>query len=281
MKLSDLLEDVKDLTFRLPRRVVTKDALEGLSKIDKLSFLKMELFALAFAEEGRDMNGFHPSEISYEDTLCYRKLYYDLAGLKADVTYRKDIDDRLQRIFDLGTMVHLYIQTSLYEQGVLEEAEVSIYSKRYNIVGHADGIVKQKDGFFPDLLKGERAMLEIKTINSYGFNGNKYRAGLTEPKVEHIKQASIYANFLGLDKIVFIYYNKDNSEIKTFTVGVDGKYLDSTLPKLRELVVLNSRNKLRKGKDISNHVLPVRQCRNVKSKLAQQCPYVKSCFTHK
>jgi hypothetical protein len=211
MNLSDLIATKKELTFNFPKGEITKESLEKLSQIEKISFLKLELFRLAFAEEGRDTSGFHPSEISYEEKKCHRKMYYDLYGLASDVAYIKDVDDRLQRIFDLGTMVHLYIQTSLYYEGLLEEAEVAVYDKRTNIVGHADGIVKQKDDVFPDLLAGERAMLEIKTINSYGFNGNKYRAGLTEPKIEHIKQASIYADILGLDKIVFIYYNKDNS----------------------------------------------------------------------
>lgn len=121
---------------------------------------------------GKDRNhGWNsPSGVSN----CCRLTYFMRKGVEADY---KANEPRLQRIFDNGTCVHLRLQNYLLKSGVLLDDEAPLFNSEYKIMGTTDGL----------LLDGNTlAVLEIKSINAYGFNA------LKDAKDEHKLQASIY-----------------------------------------------------------------------------------------
>jgi CRISPR/Cas system-associated exonuclease Cas4 (RecB family) len=87
------------------------------------------------------------------------------------------IDARTRRIFDNGSHVHLRLQQYMRDAGILEMDEVPVCSREYNIQGHTDGIAS---------IGGELAIVEIKSINSYGFSA------LSGPKEDHKRQGLVY-----------------------------------------------------------------------------------------
>ena len=121
---------------------------------------------------GKDINhGWNsPSGVSN----CSRLTYYMRKGVEADY---KANEPRLQRIFDNGTCVHLRLQNYLLKSGVLLDDEAPLFNREYEIMGTTDGLLLDGDTL---------AVLEIKSINAYGFNA------LKDAKEEHKLQAGVY-----------------------------------------------------------------------------------------
>lgn len=121
---------------------------------------------------GKDRNhGWNsPSGVSN----CCRLTYYMRKNFEADY---KANEPRLQRIFDNGTYVHVRLQDYLLKSGVLLDDEAPLFNKEYEIMGTTDGLLLDKDTL---------AVLEIKSINAFGFNA------LKDAKDEHKLQASVY-----------------------------------------------------------------------------------------
>ena len=121
---------------------------------------------------GKDRNhGWNsPSGVSN----CSRLTYYMRKGVEADY---KANEPRLQRIFDNGTCVHLRLQNYLLKSGVLLDDEAPLFNREYEIMGTTDGLLLDGDTL---------AVLEIKSINAYGFNA------LKDAKEEHKLQAGVY-----------------------------------------------------------------------------------------
>ncbi len=105
---------------------------------------------------------------------CPRHNYFLRTGVTPDFLQN---DVRLQRIFDNGTCVHVRLQDYMKNQGVLLEDEAPLFNTKYKIMGTTDGLL---------LDHGKLAVLEIKSIHSFGFSH------LKDAKPEHKMQASIY-----------------------------------------------------------------------------------------
>lgn len=198
-----------------------------------------------YAPQHREGVKIHPSAIAVQ---CIRAAYYELS--EVSVSNKANISAGTQRIFDVGTWWHTYIQDLLAVAGVLVGREVSVKSKRYRISGRADGIVEED---------GIKYLLEIKTMNSWSFGG------LTAPNENHIIQASIYADILGLDYIMFIYINKDTSALKEFKISKNNSQLVTVYQKID--VILHY---------VNNGICPARECD--KRADGKGCPYQKYCF---
>ena len=121
---------------------------------------------------GKDRNhGWNsPSGISN----CSRLSYFMRKNLNPD---KISNEPRLQRIFDNGTHVHIRLQEYLLKSGVLLADEAPLFNIEHRIMGTTDGLLLDGDTL---------AVLEIKSINAYGFNL------LKDAKEEHKLQASIY-----------------------------------------------------------------------------------------
>lgn len=217
----------------------------GLTVTAWLKFFKV--FSCMYATTERRTDKVHPSSIA---TDCSRKVYYDLT--KAPVTNIKVVPKQLQRIFDVGHFYHSYIQARLYETKLLQAMEVPVISEEYFISGKADGVLKWH---------GQEVIVEIKTINSFGFGA------LKAPTESHYIQASIYAELLGVDYILFLYINKDTSGIKEYYVKKSEAFIEEAFDKIADI-----KYHMRK------ETPPERECDSINCAQAKTCPYKNHCF---
>lgn len=133
----------------------------------------LDLYLLSLNEEDNDraIDVNAPSQIG----KCLRQRYYARTGATRD---SNAVDARTRRIFDNGTKTHERLQQYLAEQGMLLMDEIPVVNDFYNIQGHTDGLLA--------ISKVEKAILEIKSINSNGFSQ------LKTAKEEHIQQGLSY-----------------------------------------------------------------------------------------
>ena len=214
--------------------------------------LTLELMAQTLLTyEGSGPEVFHPSSMMQ---TCRRRLFYDLSRTPYSDVANNQVSPGLQKIFDIGTLAHAYVQYLLYKAGYLTKAEVKIVSRKYSISGKGDGEV---------ILNMEEILLEIKTINSFGFA----RVKKFGPKKEHVEQATVYAKVGGYKKILFLYWNKDTSEIYEKLVEVE----EEVWQEAEELML-----------DVKAHVKdkkePDRACSRPTVERALNCPYRSKCF---
>jgi len=210
-------------------------------------------FSFVLSYDGSGKTHLHPSSFM-ED--CTRKLYYDLTNTEfSDNPQEEEISPNLQRIFDVGHIMHLYIQFHLSRAGVLESAETNIRSDKYRILGKTDGVVV--------FYETEKLILEIKTANSMS-----YRKAKKEPFLKHKKQASVYAKYGDYDRVLFVYLNKDTQEMCEHIY-----YLETDIEEQIE----------DKTSDLQVHIdelnaEPKRSCSNHLTQNALACPYRSVCF---
>ncbi|KKN98622.1 hypothetical protein LCGC14_0147340 [marine sediment metagenome] len=190
----------KAVRNRSKRKLVgfTDEALEIVSNLDKALLKDVEEKSI---KHKRRTGVFHPSEIG-SMYPCNRRLYYSYL----DAPRINRFSPQLHRIFRNGHTVHdrlQYLFGKAYPGNF--EAEVPVSVKEYEIFGHADGVLTTKVGTF---------VIEIKSAASGSL------ASLTKPKLFHERQATCYAKGLGLNRILFLYENKDNQTLIPLFVNV-------------------------------------------------------------
>jgi len=247
----------------VPLSLNTKDVDRRLENAETVM-----LFNRILSNPKRVSKSLHPSEVSnpYQKP-CNLRFYYDLTGAEVNKLFVSDasVNNQLQIIFDTGTLLHLYTQATLYEQGYLEAFEVPCSEPGILTEGMADGV------FNPgvlDIPKGKKAVYEFKTIGDNGFRNLR-----GAPKKEHVGQASIYADILGIDLIYFLYMNKNTSETNSFLVPVDKKFIEKYRELAKYLRDLIKRNTLKKVK-----TFPDRICKTKKDGEAINCRFSDICF---
>lgn len=218
---------------------------------DKFFSMFNDFYSAVMAPARRSKGAFHPSQLM---DGCQRAMAYELIGAEA-TPLASTISGTLQRTFDVGTWYHLYIQNILYKIGLLEQAEVPVINDEKRICGHADGVFKEK-------VFGEKVVLEIKTMNSW-----TYQRAVFAPFKKHEFQASLYARELGAKKILFLYINKDTSEIKDFLVPLNAEQLKIADKKMGDVLEC-----------IENDELPTRVCGDKFCDAAISCCYANQCF---
>ena len=82
-----------------------------------------------------------------------------------------------------------------------EYVELEFYSSDYRLSGHCDGVL-----CWPD--EDEPEILELKTINSFGFSYVDPSIG-GKPKADHVIQANAYMWLTGLNRARIVYIKKD------------------------------------------------------------------------
>lgn len=210
------------------------------------------LYSLIMAPDKRTKGVFHPSQLL---DGCMRQMTYDLMkATPTDVTVRP-IGAELQRTFDVGTWYHIYMQSILYKIGYLEQAEVPVINKDKYLNGKADGVFKKE-------VFGEKVVLEIKTMNNWNFSKAVFK-----PFKKHEFQASLYARELGIKKVLYLYINKDTSEIREFLMPINEEQLAIADEKM-ETVIAHVRSK----------TLPIRSCTDKFCDNALACPFMSLCF---
>ena len=145
--------------------------------------------------------GIHPSDLAKN---CDRALAYSLVNAERE---RIAPDDKLLRIFDHGHALHAVYQAYLHEaaiQGHVDsfEDEVPVYEESLNIVGTADGLVKD----------GLRYGIEIKSAGPSTYYSTKdlrkASSPISRPLKYHRQQAHAYMVAGNLNAFFFIYSDK-------------------------------------------------------------------------
>jgi hypothetical protein len=257
----------------------------------------------AINKEPRE-DGWHPSQFA---GMCPRLSVLDklLGPAKA-----KSIDVKTERIWDVGTALHAWYQNEyLSKMGILwgrwecshchyfqfgftpktcsnpacsDSSRHFIYREvpvlsplegcELPAVGHSDGLI---------LIENRWYVLEIKTINSFGFGS------LDEPYESHKLQAQIYAELIVQSKIrnyksdvpspipvgiIFLYIQKNDSAEKEFFLELDSRAARLELQKPRIV-----------EEAIRNHTLPDRkeECISMLKEPAKKCSRCSHCFGQK
>lgn len=211
-------------------------------------------YSIVMAPDKRAKGVFHPSQLLGG---CLRSMAYDLMGTEpSDMPKRPG--GELQRTFDVGTWYHVYMQNILYGIGLLEAAEVPVVNAEKYLNGKADGVFKKE-------VYGEKVVLEIKTMNNWNYTKATFR-----PFKKHEFQASLYARELGAKKVLYLYINKDTSEIKEFLMPVNEEQLAEADKKMQKVI-----DHVKKG------ILPPRTCEERYCENAVSCPFATLCFKKK
>ena len=202
---------------------------------------------------------------------CIRNLYFQVTQADLDGT---PTEYSLTGICESGTNRHEVIQNYVADmsshgfdckwidvqefveenkpEGTIVEfksgMETKCYNEKYNMSFLCDGIIKYR---------GQYYILEIKTESTYKFGSQE------EPFPEHKVQATAYSLAFGIDKIIFLYENRDTCSKKAYLVDVTQKMKQDLIEKIR---VCDSH--------VLNQVPPPKS-ENVKD--CRYCNYKKAC----
>lgn len=215
------IADLDDFPRELLREVTVLTRIEAFLEDMNVEPCKLEaLFDMG--SWGRRDNIFHASSVGSQSgkslcgnyTMgCGRELYYSFIGAPSEGAW----EPRVRRILDTGSAIHAQLQAYLTEiakrsdgQETFEpEADINPDKNEFadlmDLSGHTDGIYTVDNGKHQI-----RFGLEIKTINDAGY---KSTGG---PHAEHKIQGTIYQKCLDLPVMLFIYYNKNDSNIAEY-----------------------------------------------------------------
>lgn len=219
---------------------------------DKFFLEFFSLYNLVMAPDKRAKGVFHPSQLL---DGCVRQMTYEILGTEPTDAKLRSIGAELQRTFDVGTWYHIYMQAILYSIGWLEQAEVPVVNKEKYINGKADGVFKKE-------IFGEKVVLEIKTMNNWNFT-----KAIFKPFKKHEFQASLYARELGAKKVLYLYINKDTSEIREFLEPINEEQLAIADKKMGKVI-----------EHVEDKKLPPRKCGDKFCDDALACPFSSLCF---
>ena len=218
--------------------------------------------------DGKPSRHYKPSSMN-----CIRNMYYQVSGADLD-TQREDSCDSIG-ICESGTDRHKRIQfvvSQMRKQGVdcdfipvkdfieekslplqvlsVEEYETKCFDEKRNIVFLCDGIIKYK---------GQYLVLEIKTESQYKWTGRQ----CVDPS--HYNQAYTYSLEFGIDKVLFLYENRDLCSKKPYILPVTQEnrdYIEDRVSKCTEYV--------------NQRVVPPKET-NITAKTCQYCQYRTQC----
>ena len=116
-------------------------------------------------------------------------------------------DERALRVFEVGHMVHRWIQDILEEKGVLFGKEILVEDEHR--IGHVDAVV---------MLDGGPVLFEFKTVHSRKFHYQR-RLGFMED-THYFFQAATYAMMIPvkITETRIVYVSKDDLHIEEVTV---------------------------------------------------------------
>lgn len=168
-----------------------------------------------------------PASQTYKPSslMCVRNMYYQIMGAELN---KEKPDESLIGMADIGTHRHAvlqgyvsrlkefnidcewidveeYVNEHCLELGTKvvkkEGFEYKCHNDKYNMNFLCDGIIKYKGIYY---------ILEIKTEGSFKWNK---RTGVDE---KHKPQACCYSLCFGIDKVLFVYENRDNCTKKSY-----------------------------------------------------------------
>lgn len=219
----------------------------------------------------RDKLHLHPSEICKKD-WCPRSSWYRISGYPEPpekLTFQKLL------VFAEGHSIHEKWQTWLTDAGVLAQVEVPIYDKEHRIMGHADGVVKDKRG---------EAVLEIKSIGvgtvrfeDYGLFApyskkettlEQLWSSIKHPFDSHVRQLQLYMYCLGIHNGIILYEWKATQEVKEFAVEYQPELIAPILASCMSVQL-----------SLHDEIAPSRPSwLSLEHRVCKSCPFNKECW---
>ena len=160
---------------------------------------------------------------------CIRASYYQIMGIQPD---ESSSSYTMVGICNSGTDIHVRIQTAIAEmwsngidceyidvrkfvtsRGLTENLDIvsqsgmetKLYHRKLNMSFMCDGIIKYKGRYY---------ILELKTESSFKFQNRN------DVDPSHYNQGTAYSLAFGIDKVLFVYINRDFLDMKAFMFNV-------------------------------------------------------------
>lgn len=163
-------------------------------------------------------DGLHPSQFG---DPCLLKIYNEMTG----VPKQEKFDPRIQLIFDFGTALHEVFQSygargawgPMYTKEVPINREYQQLAEELMIEGSADA----ENVLILDDIPNYPYIIEIGTIHEYkSINDNGFKA-LRAPQSKHQFQATLYSAARNRPITVYLYGNKNDSNLLDFPIPFD------------------------------------------------------------
>ena len=179
-------------------------------------------------------DGLHPSQIGGE---CLLKIYWEMQGLEGRDTF----EPRMQFLLDFGTEIHNLIQDygedgafgPFYRKEVPISGDYQELARALMLEGSADAenvLSLEIPLLVPD------TVFELAVVHEYKSSGTQAFDALTQPKPKHVQQAMLYGAALNRPVVVYVYVNKNDSNIKDYAVQFDPVRWSDILSKTSFLV---------------------------------------------
>jgi CRISPR/Cas system-associated exonuclease Cas4 (RecB family) len=173
---------------------------------------------------------------------CIRNMWYQVTGKDLDTTTSnycgigicESGTDRHERIQNAvagmkeNNMDCEYIDVAAYVKSrnldyldiiTKQGNETKLYHKNLNMSFLCDGIIKYKNKYY---------IIEFKTESIYKWQG---RTGVAD---EHKLQATAYSVSLGIDQVLFVYINRDNTDMKAYMMDITNEMKQDLIGKIEE-----------------------------------------------
>ena len=170
---------------------------------------------------------FKPSALG---TPCMRKLYYSYNRVPEDYGLPLNV----LRICDVGNWLHEMLTAAFKKSGTLLQDELRLVDEELEVSAYIDGVFE---------IDGKLWLAEYKTINSNGFN--KLRGPKSEHKTQGVSYLYLFNRALKdgaypefekygqAEGVIFLYVNKNNSEMKEFSLTEDDEEFMAIIEKMQ------------------------------------------------
>ena len=156
---------------------------------------------------------------------CHRKLQYDHYWC-----YAKSYSVRIKRLFQVGHDEEPKLQEAIMELGY------NFHSDQMYVPGEGGHWSGHIDGIFEDIDTCELYLAEFKTHNDKSFK-LLLKGGVRKSKPGHFSQVTAYMGGLGMDKCLYVAYNKNDSEIYVEIILFDKEHYDDLKRKQNEVIM--------------------------------------------
>jgi len=165
-----------------------------------------------------------PSQIG----SCIRKVWYSYK-------HPKEIDTELQKIFELGNIMHNFVVDVLKSEKnphvelVNCELPLKLEKDGFTVSGRVDDIILLKED-------GKYVIVEVKSHKNIAY--------VDEPSRAHIVQIMIYMHVSGIHNGIILYIDKNNLKTKFFEVEYDEEFAKKIIDRIKKLDKFLKENKL-------------------------------------
>ena len=251
----------------------------------------------------RDTKHFHSSEMA-KDNWCPRSTWYKITDTEESDPQSMNL--KRMNIFAEGHNIHDKWQRWMWKAGCLwgnwqcksceykwedkspmscplcssddlRYKEVPVYSERYRIIGHADGVWDDDKG---------KAVVEIKSVGlgTIRWDAPKlyegYASGdlsldelwkhIKRPLTTHRRQVNLYMMCLGIEEAIVIYEWKPSQDVKEFHIKYDPALTADILDGIDEVMDA-----------LEDDIVPVRPVRatHKSCEFCRFCTYKSTCWS--